>query len=163
MPSDKGHNVFISHVHADDHHVGKFRDLMKRNGYRVKDSSIDSTNFNNASNAEYIKREHLAPRIRWAGKVIVLIGPTTSQSDWVGWEIRKAHREGKRIVGIYLWGAKGSDVPQDLIKYGHATVGWSSKRIVDALEGRYNCWCEPVGDGEFEERDRHWVVARHNC
>ena len=77
------HNIFISHIHEDDEYVSRLSDLLKKNGYDVRNGSIDSSKPNDARNPEYIKEKYLRPRINWAGTLVVLIGPGTHQSDWV--------------------------------------------------------------------------------
>jgi hypothetical protein len=42
-------NVFISHVHKDDHGLQKLKDLLAPKGMDVCDSSIHVGKFNNAS------------------------------------------------------------------------------------------------------------------
>ena len=44
------HNVFISHRHEDDGLVGAFKDLMKGRNLTIRDSSITTTNPNDAKN-----------------------------------------------------------------------------------------------------------------
>ena len=82
----KEKNVFISHFGKDDEHIGKLKELMQQKGYTLRNSSIDSTKPNDASNPDYI-RQLLRDRIEWAGTTIVLIGPKTHTREWVDWEI----------------------------------------------------------------------------
>ena len=89
--NDKVCNVFISHVHEDDSRLQLLKDLLAENGCSARDSSVNSTKPNNASDPDYIKREVLAPRIAWAGTVVVLITPDTKDSPSVNWEIEYAH------------------------------------------------------------------------
>ena len=55
-------NVFISHVHKDDHGLQKLKDLLAPKGMDVRDSSIHVGKFNNASDPNYIKTQILSPR-----------------------------------------------------------------------------------------------------
>ncbi|VFT08539.1 Uncharacterised protein [Pseudomonas aeruginosa] len=48
-------NVFISHVHKDDHGLQKLKDLLAPKGIEVRDSSIHTGKFNNATDEHYIK------------------------------------------------------------------------------------------------------------
>src|SRR5687767_125995 len=105
-------NVFISHVHEDDEALPQFKDLLAKNGYEIRDASIDSSKPNDAKNPEYIKSQILAPRIQWAGVVVVLISPDTHKSQYVDWEIEYAAKAGKKIVGVFLRGGKDSDIPK---------------------------------------------------
>lgn len=73
--ADEVKNVFISHVHEDDDALQDLKNLLKNNGYEIRDSSIDSSKPNQAENPDYIKSEILAPRIQWASTMVVLISP----------------------------------------------------------------------------------------
>jgi len=138
-------NVFISHVHEDDEVLQDLKDMLKRNGCDIRDSSIDSSKPNEATSPDYIKHEILAPRISWAGTMLVLISPDTHTSSWVDWEIECAETKGKRIVGVWVRGGQDSDVPDNLKKYADAVVGWNTERIMDAIGGTINNWSMPDG------------------
>ncbi len=138
------HNVFVSHIHEDDRHVADLKKLLARNGADVRDSSVTSDTPNRAKSETYIK-EILADRIRWAGKVIVVISPDTKNHDWVSWEIEYANRfPDKRIIGVWAPGAEGTDMPAELDEYADAIVGWDAGAIIDALNGADN-WQAPDG------------------
>jgi len=132
--ADTNKNVFISHYGKDDEHIGKLKGLMKDKGYILKNSSMDSTKPNQANNENYIK-QLLRDRMKWAGTVMVLIGKDTHKRDWVNWEIELANRLGKKIVGVFINGASDSDIPDAFEKYGDSLVGWTSGKIIEALEG----------------------------
>lgn len=127
-------NVFISHFGGDDEHVGKLKTLLKSKGYDLRNSSIDSTKPNDAKNDHYIKYNLLKPGIQWSSTCIVLIGPETHKRHWVNWEIEQAVKEGKKIIGVYINGAKDSDIPENLIIYADNIVGWCSDTIISAIE-----------------------------
>lgn len=151
-------NVFVSHYNEDDEHIQNLKKLLDKKGYLLKNSSIDSTKSNQASNEDYIK-QLLRDRISWAGAMIVLVGPKTSQSEWVDWEIEQANKQGKRIIGVFIQGGTNSDVPENLEKYRDALIGWNGDRIIDALEGKINDSENPDGT----QRDPHWSTRRENC
>ncbi len=136
-------NVFISHHSKDDPHIQKLKTLLNTKNYQLRNSSIDSTKPNNASNPEYIKRL-LRGKIQWSNTCIVLIGSKTHTREWVNWEIEQAFKKQIRIVGVYVNGAAGSDIPENLDKYGSSLVGWDSNKIISAIEGE-NIWCNPDG------------------
>jgi hypothetical protein len=133
-------NVFISHIHEDDATLRGLKDLLKRNGYNIRDGSIDSSKPNEATNPDYIKSAILAPRISWASTFAVLISARTHESQWVDWEIEYAHKHGKRIIGVWDQGAQDSDRPLALEKYADAVVGWQADRVMDAINGKINNW-----------------------
>ena len=128
-------NVFITHAHKDDEGLPRLKDLVARHGMICRDGSITTGKFNGASNEEYIKYGILKPRIEWASVLVVYISPETKNSDWVNWEIECAHREGKRIVGVWEWGAKDCELPEALERLGDAVVGWNGESIIDAING----------------------------
>jgi MTH538 TIR-like domain (DUF1863) len=156
--ADQTKNVFISHVHEDDAGLGKIKDLLAKNGMNIRDSSINSSNPNNAKSPEYIKSNILAPQIKWAGTLLVYVSPQTKNSEWVNWEIEHAHSEGKRIVGVWEHGAKDCDLPEALNNYADAVVGWHGNSIIDAINGTSGVWENPDG-GTCDARP----LKRHPC
>lgn len=137
-------NLFVSHYGGDEKRIEDFKRLLSRD-YEIRDSSIVESDPNNAKNEDYIK-SIIRSQIDWAGRVVVLIGPKTSERDWVNWEIEYAAKVGeKRIVGVFLRGETDSDVPEMLEKYGDACVTWNSDKIVAALEGE-DAWEDSAGN-----------------
>ena len=131
-------NGFISHIHDDDDGLRDLKDLIAKHGMTCRDGSITKGKFNSASNEDYIKYQILAPRINWASVLIVYISPETKDSDWVNWEIEYAHKQGKRIVGVWERGARDCELPEALDQYADAVVGWNGESIIDAINGTSN-------------------------
>lgn len=144
--ADEIKNVFISHVHEDDAGLAALKDLIGKGGLTVRDSSINSSNPNEAKDHDYIKSQILAPQIQWASTLLVYMTPKTKDSEWVNWEIEYAHKAGKRIIGVYAQGANECDVPEALEKYADDVRGWNSDGIVDAILGKTNEWHQPSGE-----------------
>lgn len=131
-------NVFICHHSAD---VPKLRDLLdnlRSKGYDVRSSSLQEDKDNkvvhkgkhvaDATVARYIRRA-----IKWAGIFIVLIGEHTHERAWVNYEIRNAHFQGKKIIGVYKYGcAQTAELPEAYKRYGTSPIGWNS---MDKLAG----------------------------
>ena len=131
-------NVFICHHSAD---VPKLRDLLdnlRSKGYDVRSSSLQEDKDNkvvhkgkhvaDATVARYIRRA-----IKWAGTFIVLIGEHTHERAWVNFEIRNAHFQGKKIIGVYKYGcAQTAELPEAYKRYGTSPIGWNS---MDKLAG----------------------------
>ncbi|MHB8111703.1 MAG: TIR domain-containing protein [Syntrophorhabdaceae bacterium] len=142
MSTNKIKNVFISHHHKNDATVDKLINLLHKNGCDIRNSSIRAkpTNQQRLDNGlvkdTTIKRL-LRMKISWAGTVVVVVGKETHSRPWVNWEIDQAHKQGKKIVGIYERGLKDKvDVPRALEKYGTSqVVGWDSNSIISAVEG----------------------------
>ncbi len=148
-PNERKH-VFISHHHVDDSEVDGFIRLLQRNGYDVRNSSIRAKPSNKERLAaglvsEEAIRRLLRMKISWAGRVVVLVGKDTHSRPWVNWEIEEANRQGKRIVGVYVQGGTGFDLPDSLEKYASAIVGWNSKTIAKAIDGAENPFENPDG------------------
>lgn len=138
------HNVFISHRHEDDALITKLKDLLKRHGADVRDSSINAATPNQAKDPDYIK-SILAERIQWAGKIIVVVSPLTKNHEWVDWEIEYTNKHpDKRIIGVWAPDAEGCELPESLERHADAVVEWDGEAIIDALNGADN-WHDPDG------------------
>lgn len=156
--SNDSRNIFISHIHEDDHRLQPLKDLLESAGMNVRDGSINSDKPNAASNESYIKSEILAPRIAWTSVFVVLITPETRDSQWVTWEIECAERLGKRIVGVWDHGEAECDIPEALDRHADAVVGWQGERVKDAIEGRINNHERPDGS-----RAAPRATKRYSC
>lgn len=144
-------NIFISHIHEDDDGLAGLKSLARSKGLVVRDGSINKAKPNKAKNADYILHKIIGPRIRWCSTMVVYITPNTRHSEWVGKEIMRAAKLGKRIVGVWAHGHAGCEPPDKLVKLADAMVGWNGNRIVEALKGEFNARenadgtvCEPI-------------------
>ena len=126
-------NVFVSHYHEDEDTIGAMKELLG-NDYSIRNYSVTSDKYNRAQNEDYIK-SLLRPLINEVSTFICLIGPKTHDSEWVDWEIREAERMGKQIIGVYIYGAKDSDIPPALEEFADAIVGWRRDSIINAMNG----------------------------
>lgn len=156
----KTKNVFISHYGKDDEHVQQLKAKLAERGYTIKNSSIDSTKSNNASNPDYIKRL-IRLRIQWAGKFICLIGPETHTRPWVDWEKDQAIKKGKQLIGIFTHGsAQDATVPEKLENYRDQLVGWSFDKIIDALDNNVPRSELPDGSSTPVYKKIHRVICQ---
>ena len=156
--TDDTRNVFISHIHEDDEGLSDLKNLVARQGLTCRDASITKGKFNEAHNEEYIKYQILAPRINQCSVLVVYVSPETKDSDFVNWEIEYAHKQGKRIVGVWERGAKDCELPEALDRYADAVVGWNGESIVDAINGDSNDWYQQDGS----QRD-YREIKRFSC
>lgn len=144
--TDKVCNVFISHIHEDDHRLEPLKKMLSDNGCEARDSSITNEKPNDAKDPDYIMRDILQPRIDWCGAMIVLVTPDTKDSDWVNREIEYAAKQGKRIIGVWDLGEKGCELPEKLDELGDILVAWRADQVIDAIFGKINDWRDPKGD-----------------
>lgn len=151
-------NVFISHIHEDDHRLVPLKELLAKNGCIARDSSVTSNTPNDANDPDYIMREILKPRIDHCGTLIVLVTPDTKDHEWVDREIEYAHQQGKRIVGVWDLGDQGCEVPEKLDEYANAIVPWRAEQIIDAIFERIDEFRDPKGN-TIPERN----MARYKC
>jgi hypothetical protein len=142
MSTVKTKNVFISHHHKDEATIDKLTALLRKNGYNIRNSSIRAKPANQRRLDQGLVKDAVIKRllrmkISWAGSIIVIVGKKTHTRPWVNWEIEQAHRQGKKIVGVYEYGLKDKvDLPPALEKYGTSQVGWDPKSIISAIEGK---------------------------
>lgn len=143
-------HVFISHHHADDEHVTRLTNLLGRQGYEIRNSSIrakpaNQRRIDRGEVSDNTIKRLLRMKMSWASTVVVLIGQHTHSREWVDWEIKKANELGKRIVGVYTHGGTQADVPPALEKYGSAIVNWNAEGIMSAIDGKDNPFKDPDG------------------
>lgn len=146
----KRKHIFISHHHKDDQLVDQLSDLLKGNGWDVRNSSIrakpaNQSRLDNGLVREEAIRRLLRMKISWSKAVLVLIGSDTHTRPWVNWEIQQANAQGKRIVGVFAQGGKDFTIPEGLEKYASAIVGWNTKSIIGAIDGGDNVFENPDG------------------
>ena len=141
----KEKNIFVTHIHENDHKLGDLMALLRRKGMLPRNYSITSDKPNNLRSERSIKRllkRHIEP----ASTLVVYITPDTRTSKWVDWEIKTAAMMGKRIVGVWAYGAAGCPIPSALDKYHHAIVGWNGGNIVRAINGQLDNSYDPTGE-----------------
>lgn len=163
--SSKRRHLFISHHHQDDAEVSKLTSLLSRNGWDVRNSSIRMKPSNQQRMekglipASVIERA-LRMRVSWSQSVVVLVGKDTHTRPWVNWEIEEAHRQGKRIVGVFVRGGTEADIPPALEKYAsQEIVGWNTEAIIRALDGENRPFQAPDGS----ERPRASAATTERC
>lgn len=143
-------HVFISHHHADDSRVDQLTNLLSRAGNDVRNSSVrmkpaNQRRFDEGRVSDETIRRLLRMKISWASTVVVLVGKDTHSRPWVNWEIEQAHKQGKRIVGVYERGGVEAPLPKALEDYGTSVVAWNADSIVEAIEGSDNAFENPDG------------------
>ena len=132
-------NIFISHYGKDDQHVQSLKARLKEQGFGVRNFSVDSTNHKDGRiPSDAVVERLLKMRISWSSTFICLIGPKTHTRDWVNDEIKWAHEQGKKIVGIYAHGyAETAELPENLKDYASDIIGWNSiEKLGEIITGK---------------------------
>ena len=143
----KKHNVFISHHGKDDEHVQRLKKRLIDNGYNIRNSSIDSTKYQDTRPSDRVVARYLRKGISWAGTFICLVGEKTHTRPWVNYEVEQAHSQGKNIVGIYKHGCNNSvELPGALKRYTTSRIGWNSlDKLGDIMNGKITTNENPDG------------------
>lgn len=139
MSSKKGNNVFISHYGKDDDKVQRLKERFAEKNYNVRNYSVDSTKHTEKKRpSDKVIERFLRKQISWSGSLICLIGEKTHTRKWVDYEIEAAHKQGKKIIGIYTHGNnETAELPANLKKYGGSVLGWNSlDRLIDIINGQ---------------------------
>jgi hypothetical protein len=159
---DKTHNIFISHHEKDDGHVQNLKARLRDAGYDVRNFSVDSTKHKDGRRpSDAVIQRLLRMRISWSSTLICLIGPETHARPWVNYELRAAHRQGKRIVGVFADACSNAvELPEAFKKYGGTPIGWNSlDKLGDAIEGKNM----PAENPDGSERAPIYDIERIKC
>ncbi|WP_277040856.1 TIR domain-containing protein [Turicimonas muris] len=141
----KKHNVFISHSSKNAEEVKSLRERLKGRGHEVRNSSIEKDEYRDYKvNDETIEKD-LRDGIKWAGTFILLIGKDTLKSSWVEYELEYARKQGKPVVGIYVYGlADKVELPDEIKKSIVSLIGWNSvDKLGEILDGNYSLMENP--------------------
>jgi len=154
-------NVFISHNSKDDSSVQALKKRLNEAGYSIRNYSVDSTKYRRERPSDKVIARFLRRQISWAGTFICLIGDKTHTREWVNYEIRQAHLQGKRIVGIFKYGSRdSSELPEAFQKYGGPTLGWNSiDRLGEIIEEKEF----PTEDPDGKQRKPLYSPPRVSC
>lgn len=158
-------HLFISHHHKDDAEVSKLTALLSGKGWDVRNSSIRMKPSNQQRREkglipDSVIERALRMRVSWSQAVIVLIGKDTHTRQWVNWEIEEAHRQGKRIIGVFIRGGTDADIPPALEKYANQEiVGWNTDAIIQALDGDN----QPFQASDGTDRPRTAAATSERC
>lgn len=94
--------AFLSFVEEDLNLVNLFRGQAKNECFDLEFADYSIKQPFDSMNADYIARG-ITDQIRLSTLTVCLIGPTTSRSQWVNWELNKTLQLEKPIMGVYLF------------------------------------------------------------
>jgi MTH538 TIR-like domain (DUF1863) len=133
--------VFVSYDHSEDAHYKRLLQAWDANpdfnfefDSRGPDVAIDSTN------GATIKQS-LVRMMKEATHLLVLVGPKSSTSKWMTWEISRAKEADLKLKLAAVKLSKSNDTPAGLLNVGTSwATSFERDRIVEALRAAKNSY-----------------------
>lgn len=127
--TDYQRNVFISFDIDDKPTVSLLRNQAKddRFPFVFRDYSVKEP-------FEDKWKTRVKERIEQTSAVIVAIGENTYNSEAVDWEIREAHRQNKKVIGVRLHSSQNHQIPRAMIEHNDRVINWDSNDIARELQ-----------------------------
>jgi hypothetical protein len=161
MSKIKNPNVFISHHGKDDKQVQGLKKRLTERGYNIRNYSVDSTKHKDGRRpSDAVIKRYLRMQLSWSSTCVCLIGEKTHTRKWVNEEIKMAHLQGKKIVGIFTHGNNNVELPEMFKKYGGATMGWNS---IDKLGDILSEKSFPVENPDGTQRIPQYTIKKISC
>lgn len=150
-------NLFISFAGEDIEQLESFRALAKNPQHRLK--------FRDRSQLEPVLdkrgntvrqpprlptskpiREQIHRLLDKSTRLVILVGESTHESDWVDWEIRtfydkkKKHpgNTAKRLIAMRLKGHKKAKLPKAVLDLGIRAINWNPEAFSEWLDINLN-------------------------
>jgi len=150
-------NLFISFAGEDLEQLESLRALAKNPQHRLK--------FHDRSQVEPVTdkadtplpyppndkraeptREEIKKLLDKATRMVILVGETTSKSQWVNWEIRTFYDKKKkhpgeterRLVAMRLKGRRKAKLPKAVLDLGIQSINWNPEAFSDWLDTNLN-------------------------
>ncbi len=125
--------VFISYDYDNDRHYKNLLlawDGNKQFDFLISDHSADVSI--NSTRAATIKAV-LTRKIDECPRFLVIVGSKTHKSNWVKWEIKKAHSLGKKIIAVKT--DRSNTTPSELYGIG---VSWAMSFTLLSISNAIN-------------------------
>lgn len=65
---------------------------------------------------------------------IVMIGSDTASREAVNWEIREAHKQGKKVIGVRIHKDENHAIPEEIKKHGDPVINWNMEELRKHLQ-----------------------------
>lgn len=125
------HKLFVSHSWSRDDELSNLTNLLNARGYY----NFEFTEFRKHNSVDSINTEYIKKRIREnildSNVVLAIAAVSSSYSDWIEYELRKAKEYGVKIIGIKPYG--NSYVSSVVSEYAEEIVNWNTESIVSAI------------------------------
>lgn len=121
-------NVFISFDIDDQGPVNLLRIQAKdeRFPFEFRDYSVKDP-------IEEKWKARVKERIAQTSAVVVMIGANTANSKAVEWEIREAHRQNKKVIGVRIHKNQNHTVPAAIQEHGDQVIDWDTTKLANLL------------------------------
>lgn len=132
MPSLKKRKIFISHAWKYDAHYWKVVEWLNDAPYFIwENCSVPRHDSCPDDSSTQALIRCMNGQIERADCIVVLGGMYAAHSDWIEYEIKKAYRDNKSIVGVKPWGQER--LPKIIQDYADIIVGWNQSSVVNAI------------------------------
>lgn len=120
--------VFISFNVDDEEQVN----LLRYQG--ANSEQLEFTDYSVKEPFDEQWKAQCTERIRQSSVVVVAIGENTHQRPAVLWEIETAHKLGKPVIGMRIYGDKNHKIPQPMVDYGDKVVEWKLEKLQGEID-----------------------------
>lgn len=131
--SNGARHVFISFAYENIDDVNLLRGQAKNQNSTLEFDDYSVKEPFDSENADYIRRQ-IREKIQRASACFVLLSEDSAGSKWVNWEIEEAHKQGKKIIGIFKGESKPATLPAPFVTHNFKCVRWSHDEIMKALD-----------------------------
>jgi len=127
----KTYKLFISHRWEYSDLLDRLKKLLNNRGYfSAIYKQVEKGHPINSEYAPVIKAQ-ITRRLQDSDIVLAIAGVSSSNSDWMVWEMEKAKELGLNVVGIIPWGAQR--ISQEVYSRSIIDVHWNTESVVDAI------------------------------
>jgi hypothetical protein len=125
-------NVFISFANEDMDEVNLLRGQAKNDNSDLEFNDHSVREPYDSERADYI-RQKISERISRCSVTVVYLSDSTSQSQWVQWEVEKSLELRKRVIATHKGETPGTPVPDWITSNKIPVVPWA--QLATAIGG----------------------------
>lgn len=122
-------NVFISFHVDDEQQVNLLRAQAKNENF-----DIEFRDYSVKAPFDEKWKTQCKERIAQTSMVIVMIGQDTASREAVDWELREAYKQGKKVIGVRIYGDRNDPIPEPLLENKAPVINWDLKEIQRRLD-----------------------------
>lgn len=128
----KTYKLFISHRWEYSDLLDRLKKLLNNRGYfSAEYKQVEKGHPINSEYAPAIKAQ-ITRRLQDSDIVLAIAGVSSSNSEWIAWEMDKAKELGLNVVGVIPWGAQR--ISQEVYSRSVVDVHWNTESVVDAIK-----------------------------